>query len=110
MWSVTAALRGRDPALLPEGVPVIVTGTPAAGVGNAVPSAVSVNTLAVAETGFGKNDAVTPAGRPEAERLTSPVEPKNRPTDTLSVACVPTLMSSDPWAAATSKSGGTTAR
>ena len=55
---------------LPE-VPVMVTGT--------VPMvaallAVSVNVL-VAVAGFGLNDAVTPLGRPDADRVTLPLKP-----------------------------------
>jgi hypothetical protein len=40
----------------------------------AVPLAVSVNVLVLA-AGFGLNDAVTPLGRPEAERVTFPLNP-----------------------------------
>ena len=55
---------------LPE-VPVIVTvAIPVA----AVLLAVSVKTL-VAVAGFVPNDAVTPLGRPEADKLTLPVKP-----------------------------------
>ena len=55
---------------LPD-VPVIVTGT--------VPVvaellAVSFNVL-VAVTGFGLNEAVTPLGRPDADKLTPPLKP-----------------------------------
>ena len=53
-------------------VPVIVT--------TAVPVAaellaVSVNVLEPGEAGFGAKDAVTPLGRPDAVRLTLPVNP-----------------------------------
>jgi hypothetical protein len=40
----------------------------------AVPLAVSVNVLAVL-AGFGVNDAVTPLGKPEADKLTLPLNP-----------------------------------
>jgi hypothetical protein len=52
-------------------VPVMVTVTvPVA----AVPPAVSVNVL-VLVVGFGLNDAVTPLGKPEADKLTLPLKP-----------------------------------
>jgi len=55
---------------LPE-LPVMVTGTvPVA----AVLLAVSVNVL-VAVAGFGLNDALTPLGRPDADKLTPPLKP-----------------------------------
>jgi hypothetical protein len=55
---------------LPE-VPVIVTGTvPMV----AVPLAVNVNVL-VAVAGLGLNNAVTPLGRPEADKVTAPPKP-----------------------------------
>ena len=55
---------------LPE-VPVMVTGNvPTA----AVPAAVRVRVLVVA-VGLGLNDAVTPAGRPDADKLTLPLNP-----------------------------------
>jgi hypothetical protein len=55
---------------LPE-VPVIVTGNvPTA----AVPAAVSVRVLVVAVV-VGLNDAATPAGKPEADKLTLPLKP-----------------------------------
>jgi hypothetical protein len=55
---------------LPE-VPVMVTVlVPVV----AVPLAVSVNVL-VAVAGFGLNDAVTPLGRPDADRFTPPLNP-----------------------------------
>jgi hypothetical protein len=55
---------------LPE-VPVMVTVTvPVA----AALLAVSVNVL-VAVAGFGLNEAVTPLGRPEADKLTLPLKP-----------------------------------
>jgi hypothetical protein len=40
----------------------------------AVPLAVSVNVL-VLVAGFGLNDAVTPLGRPDADKLTLPPKP-----------------------------------
>ena len=55
---------------LPE-VPVIVTGTVPV---FAVLLAVNVNVL-VAVAGFGLNDAVTPLGRPDADRLTPLLKP-----------------------------------
>lgn len=55
---------------LPE-VPVIVTGNvPTA----AVPTAVRVRVLVVAVV-LGLNDAVTPAGKPDADKLTLPLKP-----------------------------------
>jgi hypothetical protein len=55
---------------LPD-VPVMLTGTvPVV----AVLLAVSVNVL-VAVAGFGLNDAVTPLGRPDADKLTAPLKP-----------------------------------
>lgn len=55
----------------PPDVPVMVTVTvPVA----AVPLAVSVNVL-VPLVGFGPKDAVTPRGRPDADKLTLPVKP-----------------------------------
>jgi hypothetical protein len=55
---------------MPE-VPVIVTVTvPVV----AVPLAASVNVLE-AVAGLGLNDAVTPLGRPDADRLTLPLNP-----------------------------------
>ena len=55
---------------LPE-APVIVTGNvPTA----AVPAAVNVSVLVLAVV-LGLNDAVTSAGRPEADRLTLPLKP-----------------------------------
>jgi hypothetical protein len=55
---------------LPE-VPVMVTGNvPMA----AVLLAVSVNVLAVL-AGFGLNDAVTPLGKPDADKVTLPPNP-----------------------------------
>ena len=55
---------------LPE-LPVIVTGkVPTA----TVPAAVSVRVLVVAVV-LGLNDAVRPAGRPEADKLTLPLKP-----------------------------------
>jgi hypothetical protein len=55
---------------LPE-VPVIVTvDVPVV----AVPLAVSVNVL-VEVAGFALNDAVTPLGKPDAEKVTPPLKP-----------------------------------
>ena len=56
----------------PPEVPVMVTvALPTV----AVLLAVSVRTLEPVEVGFGANDAVTPLGRPEADRVTLPVNP-----------------------------------
>jgi hypothetical protein len=58
------------PVKLPE-VPVMVTRTvPVA----AVALTVSVRVL-VLVSGFGLNDAVTPLGKPAADRLTEPLKP-----------------------------------
>jgi hypothetical protein len=55
---------------LPE-VPLMVTVTvPVA----AAPLAVNVSVLALV-VGFGLNDAVTPLGRPDADKLTLPLKP-----------------------------------
>jgi hypothetical protein len=55
---------------LPE-APVMVTGiVPIV----AVPLAVSVTVLAVL-AGFGVNDAVTPLGKPDTDKLTLPLKP-----------------------------------
>jgi hypothetical protein len=51
------------PVMITETVPVV-----------AVPLAVSVNVLVVV-AGFGLNDAVTPLGRPDADKLTLPLNP-----------------------------------
>ena len=51
------------PVMVTETVPVV-----------AVPLAVSVNVLVVV-AGFGLNDAVTPLGRPDADKLTLPLNP-----------------------------------
>lgn len=55
---------------LPE-VPLIVTGNVPT---TAVPAAVRVRVLVVA-VGLGLNEAVTPAGRPEADKVTLPLKP-----------------------------------
>ena len=60
---------------------VTVVGPPVA----AEPLAVSVSTLVVA-VGFGLNPAVTPLGRPDAARLTLPVNP---PTSVTVMVLVP---------------------
>ena len=58
-------------AVTPEAVPVIVmVAVPVV----AVPVAVSVRVLVLAVEA-GLNDAVTPEGRPEADKLTLPVKP-----------------------------------
>jgi hypothetical protein len=51
------------PMIVTETVPVV-----------AVPLAVSVKVLVVV-AGFGLNDAVTPLGRPDADKLTLPLNP-----------------------------------
>lgn len=68
-------------------VPVIVTvtGPPVA----AVLFAVNVNKLEPVVVGFGLNDAVTPLGRPEADRVTPPVNPFEGVTVMLSVLLPP---------------------
>jgi hypothetical protein len=69
---------------LPE-VPVMVTLTvPVV----AVLLAVSVKVL-LAVAGFGLNDAVTPLGKPEADRLTLPVKPFCGVTVTVLVPLAP---------------------
>lgn len=71
---------------LPE-VPVMVTvvGPPVA----AEPLAVSVSVLVVPAVGFGLNPAVTPLGRPDAARLTSPVNPPTSASVMMSVPPAP---------------------
>ena len=72
---------------LPE-VPVMVTGTlPVA----AVPLTVSVNVL-VLVAGLALNDAVTPLGRPEADKLTWPLKPFCPLTVIVLVPLVPCVM------------------
>jgi hypothetical protein len=72
---------------LPE-VPVIVTGTvPVV----AVLLAVSVNVLVLA-VGFGLKDAVTPLGRPEADKVTLPLKPFCGATVIVLVPLVPCAM------------------
>jgi hypothetical protein len=69
---------------LPD-VPVMLTGTvPVV----AVLLAVSVNVL-VAVAGFGLNDAVTPLGRPDADKLTAPLKPFCGETVTVLVLLAP---------------------
>jgi hypothetical protein len=57
----------------------------------AVPLAVSVNVL-VAAAGFGLNDAVTPLGRPDADKLTLPLNPFCGVTVIVLVPLVPRVM------------------
>ena len=72
---------------LPE-LPMIVTETvPIA----AVPLAVNVNVLVVL-AGFGLNDAVTPLGRPDADKLTLPLNPFCGVTVIVLVPLVPRTM------------------
>ena len=55
----------------------------------AVLFAVNVNKLEPVVVGFGLNDAVTPLGRPEADRVTPPVNPFEGVTVMLSVLLLP---------------------
>lgn len=72
---------------LPE-VPVIVTGNvPTA----AVPAAVRVRVLVVA-VALGLNDADTPAGRPDADKLTLPLKPNCGVMVMVFVPLVPCVM------------------
>jgi hypothetical protein len=71
---------------LPD-VPVIVTGTVPV---FAVLLAVNVNVL-VAVAGFGLNDAVTPLGRPDADKLTPPVKPFCAATVIVLIPLVPCI-------------------
>lgn len=74
-------------AKLPE-VPVIVTGNvPTA----AVPAAVRVRVLVVAVVP-GLNDAVTPAGSPDADKLTLPLKPNCGVMVMVFVPLVPCVM------------------
>jgi hypothetical protein len=67
---VTVRVIVADFVKLPD-VPVMVTvAVPVV----AVPLAVNVNVL-VAVAGFGLNDAVTPLGRPDADKVTAPLKP-----------------------------------
>lgn len=69
-WGITASEIVALLVKVPD-VPVIVTGkVPTA----AVPAAVSVSMLVVAVV-LGLKDAVTPAGRPDADKLTLPLKP-----------------------------------
>lgn len=73
--------------MLPE-VPVMVTvAVPVV----AVPLAVSVNVL-VLVAGFGLNDAVTPLGRPDADKPTLPLNPFCSVTVIVLVPIVPCVM------------------
>ena len=74
-------------AKLPE-VPVMVT---VAVVGVAEPLAVSVKVLVVVVL-VGLKDAVTPVGKPEADKLTLPVKPSMGFTVIVLVALVPGAM------------------
>src|SRR5690349_11562953 len=72
---------------LPD-VPVIITGkVPTA----AVPAVVRVRVLVV-EVVAGLNDGVTPAGRPEADKLTLPVKPNCGVMVTVFVLVVPCVI------------------
>ena len=72
---------------LPD-VPITVTGTvPVV----AVPLTVSVNVL-VLVVGFGPNDAVTPLGKPDADKLTWPLKPFCALTVIVLVPVVPWVM------------------
>jgi hypothetical protein len=72
---------------LPE-VPVMVTVTVPVG---AVPLAVSVNVLVVV-AGFVLNDAVTPLGSPDADKLTLPLKPFCGVTVIVLVPAVPCVI------------------
>jgi hypothetical protein len=85
---------------LPD-VPVIVTGTvPVV----AVPLAVSVNVLE-AVAGFGLNDAVTPLGSPDPDKLTLPLKPFCEVIVTVLVPLAPCMMLRLPGDAERVKSG-----
>jgi hypothetical protein len=85
---------------LPD-VPVIVTGTvPVV----AVPPAASVNVL-VAVAGLGLNDAVTPLGTPDADKLTLPLNPFCGVIVTVLVPLAPCMMLRLPGDAKRAKSG-----
>ena len=72
----------------PPELPVMVTGTvPVV----AVPLAVSVIVLVVV-AGLGLNDAVTPLGRPEADKLTLPLNPFCAVTVIVLVPLAPCVM------------------
>lgn len=70
--TVTVSVMGAELVRLPE-VPVSVS---VAGPVGAVLLAVRVRTLEVA-AGFGLNEAVTPLGSPETDRVTLPLKPFN---------------------------------
>lgn len=72
---------------LPD-VPVMVTVTVP---GAVVLAAVSVNALVLVE-GFGLNEAVTPLGRPDADKLTFPLNPLCGVTVTVVVPFAPCKM------------------
>jgi len=57
----------------------------------AVPVAVSVNVF-VAVAAFGLNDALTPLGRPDADKLTPPLKPFCGVTVIVLVPLVPCVM------------------
>ena len=72
---------------LPD-VPVIDT---VALPGAALLLAVSVNTLLL-DAGFGENEAVTPLGKPDAARVTLPLNPYCPLIETVDVELVPSFM------------------
>ena len=85
----------------PLDVPVTVTvAVPVA----AVLLAVSVNTLEEV-AGFGLKDAVTPVGKPEAEKVTLPLKPFDGVIVTVLVPLVPCVIVTLPGAAERLKSG-----
>jgi hypothetical protein len=91
-----------DAVRVPE-VPVMVTVTGPPVV--AVLEAVSVSTLEPAVVGFGLNEAVTPLGRPVADRVTAPLNPFAGVTIMLSVLPAPCVTDNVPAAGASAKLG-----
>ena len=72
---------------MPETPVIVTTDVPV----DAVPLAVSVNVLVLVVLP-GLNDAVTPAGRPEADRLTLPLKPFCGVTEMVLVPLAPCVM------------------
>jgi hypothetical protein len=88
---------------LPD-IPVIVTGTGPIGV--AVPEAVSVITLEVV-VGLVEKEAVTPLGRPVAERVALNTNPPTSVIVIVLVPLVPCAIDNEPGEADKLKLGGT---